>query len=98
MSAPDEQSPLADRPNIVFILTDDQGAWALGCAGNSEMRTPNLDRLAHSGVRFENYFCTCPVCSPARATIMTGGIPSQHGVHDGSTSIATPSARTSCTT
>jgi len=70
------------RPNIVFILTDDQGAWALGCAGNSEIRTPNLDRLAQTGTRLDNYFCTCPVCSPARATIMTGRIPSQHGVHD----------------
>jgi len=71
-----------DRPNIVFILTDDQGAWTLGSASNREIRTPNLDRLAETGVRFENYFCTCPVCSPARATIMTGCIPSQHGVHD----------------
>ena len=71
-----------NKPNIVFILTDDQGAWALGCAGNSEIRTPNLDRLAATGTRFGNYFCTCPVSSPARATILTGSIPSQHGVHD----------------
>ena len=69
-------------PNIVFILTDDQGAWALGCAGNSEIRTPNLDRLAATGTRFENFFCASPVCSPARASILTGRIPSQHGVHD----------------
>ena len=70
------------RPNIVLILTDDQGAWALGCAGNPEIHTPNLDHLADTGTRFENWFCTCPVCSPARATILTGRIPSQHGVHD----------------
>ena len=70
------------RTNVVFILTDDQGPWALGCAGNPEIRTPNLDRLASMGVRFENFFCTSPVCSPARASIMTGRIPSQHGVHD----------------
>jgi len=70
------------RPNIVFILTDDQGIWALGCAGNKEIRTPNLDRLAGTGVRFENFFCTSPVCSPARASLLTGRIPSQHGVHD----------------
>ena len=75
-------SKLTDQTNIVFILTDDQGSWALGCAGNSEIRTPNLDRLAAGGVRFENFFCTSPVCSPARASIMTGRIPSQHGVHD----------------
>jgi choline-sulfatase len=71
-----------DRPNIIFILTDDQGCWAMGCAGNSEIRTPHLDRLAQTGMRFENFFCTSPVCSPARATILTGRIPSQHGVHD----------------
>lgn len=70
------------KPNIVFILTDDQGAWAMGCAGNTDIFTPNLDRLAQSGYRFDNFFCSSPVCSPARATIMTGRIPSQHGVHD----------------
>jgi arylsulfatase A-like enzyme len=71
-----------ERPNVLVILTDDQGAWALGAAGNDEIRTPNLDRLADQGMRFENYFCTSPVCSPARATLLTGRIPSQHGVHD----------------
>jgi choline-sulfatase len=70
------------RPNIVFILTDDQGYWALGCAGNHEVHTPNLDRIAEMGIRFENFFCASPVCSPARASILTGRIPSQHGVHD----------------
>ncbi len=71
-----------NRPNILFILTDDQGAWAMGCAGNRELRTPNLDRLAATGIRFENFFCVSPVCSPARASILTGRIPSQHGIHD----------------
>lgn len=70
------------KPNIVFILSDDQGAWALGCAGNPEIKTPNLDRLASDGIRFENFFCVSPVCSPARASIVTGKIPSGHGVHD----------------
>ena len=70
------------RPNVLVILTDDQGCWAMGCAGNSEIRTPNLDRLAASGIRFENMFCTSPVCSPARASLLTGRIPSQHGVQD----------------
>lgn len=70
------------KPNIVFLLSDDQGAWAMGCAGNKEIRTPNLDRLAETGVRFTNFFCTSPVCSPARASLLTGRIPSQHGVHD----------------
>jgi arylsulfatase A-like enzyme len=72
----------AARPNVVFILSDDQGPWALGCAGNSEIRTPHLDSLAGSGTRMESFFCTSPVCSPARASLLTGRIPSQHGVHD----------------
>jgi len=71
-----------NRPNILFILSDDQGAWALGSAGNAEIQTPNLDRLAEEGIRFDNFFCASPVCSPARASIVTGRIPSQHGVHD----------------
>ncbi|MHC4982715.1 MAG: sulfatase-like hydrolase/transferase, partial [Planctomycetota bacterium] len=73
---------MSDTPNVLFILTDDQGPWALRCAGNEDIRTPNLDRLAAEGMRFENFFCTSPVCSPARASIFTGRIPSQHGVHD----------------
>jgi len=72
----------ASRPNVVFVLTDDQGPWAAGCCGNDEIRTPNLDRLASDGVRFENFFCISPVCSPARASLLTGRVPSQHGVHD----------------
>ena len=69
------------KPNTVFILSDDQGSSALRCAGNHENQTPNLDALASSGVRFDNFYCTSPVCSPARASILTGRIPSQHGVH-----------------
>jgi choline-sulfatase len=59
----------AGKPNIVMILTDDQGAWARGCAGNEEIQTPNIDRLAETGIRFENLFCTSPVCSPAEGVI-----------------------------
>jgi arylsulfatase A-like enzyme len=70
------------RPNILYILSDDQGAWSMGCAGNAEIITPNLDALAAAGLRFTDFFCTSPVCSPARASLMTGQIPSQHGVHD----------------
>lgn len=73
---------MQSRPNILFVLTDDQGAWALHCAGNEEIYTPNLDRLAAQGMRFENFFCASPVCSPARATLLTGTIPSAHGVLD----------------
>ena len=74
--------PRQELQNVLFILSDDQGPWAMGCAGNSEIETPNLDRLAATGMRFENFFCASPVCSPARATLLTGRIPSQHGVHD----------------
>ncbi|MEU6075995.1 sulfatase-like hydrolase/transferase [Micromonospora sp. NPDC047074] len=70
------------RPNILFVLSDDQGPWALGCAGNDEIQTPRLDALAASGTRLDNFFCTSPVCSPARASLFTGQIPSRHGVHD----------------
>ena len=70
------------KPNVIFVLTDDQGPWAAGCCGNDEVRTPYLDQLASEGTRFPNFFCTSPVCSPARASLMTGRIPSAHGVHD----------------
>lgn len=70
------------KPNILFILADDQGAWAMRCAGNTDIYTPNLDRIAAGGYRFENFFCTSPVCSPARASLLTGRIPSAHGVQD----------------
>lgn len=65
-----------------MILTDDQGYWSLGCYGNKEIHTPQLDALAENGMRFTNFFCTSPVCSPARASILTGLIPSRHGVQD----------------
>lgn len=70
------------RPNLLLILSDDQGAWALGCAGNQEIRTPNLDALAASGMQFNEFYCVSPVCSPARASIFTGRIPSAHGIQD----------------
>jgi arylsulfatase A-like enzyme len=72
----------ADRPkNLVFILTDNQGAWTLGCYGNPDIRTPHIDQLAQEGVRFTRALSSNPVCSPTRATFLTGLMPSQHGVH-----------------
>lgn len=70
------------RLNVLYILADDQGSWAMRCAGARELHTPNLDRLAREGMRFENFYCASPVCSPARASLLTGTIPSSHGVHD----------------
>ena len=76
------QNGAAPRPNLVFLLADDMGAWALHCAGNTDIHTPNLDRMARRGMRFDNFFCASPVCSPARASILTGTMPSRHGVLD----------------
>ncbi len=78
-----EGAAAAKRPtNLVFIMTDDQGAWSLGCYGNREARTTGVDRLAADGIRFTRAFAFTPVCSPSRATFLTGRIPSQHGIHD----------------
>lgn len=69
------------KPNIVLILTDNHGAWTLGCYGNPDVRTPNIDRLAKEGVLFTRAFANNAVCSPTRASLLTGLMPSQHGVH-----------------
>jgi arylsulfatase A-like enzyme len=71
----------APKTNLIFILSDNHGAWTLGCYGNKEIRTPNIDRLAAEGTLFTRAFCANPVCSPSRATFLTGLMPSQHGVH-----------------
>lgn len=71
-----------DRPpNLVLIMTDNHGPWTLGCYGNPDVRTPHIDRLAKEGVRFLHAHSSNAVCSPTRATFLTGLIPSQHGVH-----------------
>jgi len=66
-----------NRPNIVFILADDMGWKDLGCYGNPYNETPNLDLLAKSGIRFKQAYAACPVCSPTRASIMTGKYPAR---------------------
>jgi arylsulfatase A-like enzyme len=74
------------RPNIVMIVTDDQGIGDVGCYGHPEVRTPNLDRLAASGVRFTQWYANAPVCSASRAAIMTGKYPDRAGVKGALTS------------
>lgn len=73
------------RPNILFMLADDQRADALGHAGNRIIHTPQLDRLAQEGVAFENHFCTTPICCASRASIMLGQYAGTHGIFDFST-------------
>lgn len=72
----------AERPpNVILIMTDNHSPWTLGCYGNRDIRTPNIDRLATEGLRFTNAYSSNAVCSPTRATFLTGLLPSQHGVH-----------------
>jgi arylsulfatase A-like enzyme len=68
------------NPNLIVIFTDDQGIGDLGCYGHPEVKTPNLDALAASGIRFTNWYSTCPVCSPSRASLLTGKYPENHGI------------------
>lgn len=81
---PPRQAPQparTDRPNVLLVVTDDQGPWALGLE-SPEIQTPTLDRLAREGTYLRRFFCASPVCSPARASLLTGRMPSAHGVHD----------------
>src|SRR3954466_8224101 len=65
----------ADKPNILFLLSDDHSYPYLGCYGNPDVRTPNLDRFAGEGLRFDRMFVSCPQCVPSRAALMTGRSP-----------------------
>jgi arylsulfatase A-like enzyme len=69
-----------ERPNILFILSDDHAQRALSCYGSTLNTTPNLDRLAREGLRFENAFVTNSICSPSRASILTGKYSHKNGV------------------
>ncbi len=70
------------RPNILFILTDDQRWNALGCMGDKNVLTPNIDRLAKQGVLFKNHFVTTSICCASRASIFTGQYVRRHGIGD----------------
>src|SRR5579862_9902435 len=69
-------------PNIVLIVAEDMPAFLLGCYGNTEVQTPNIDLLAKGGVRFANHLAYSPVADPSRATLYTGRLPRQHGIQD----------------
>ncbi|HUW20752.1 MAG TPA: sulfatase [Sedimentisphaerales bacterium] len=68
-----------ERPNILFIMSDDHAAQAMSCYGSKINKTPNLDRIANEGMRFDNCFCTNSICTPSRATILTGKYSHKNG-------------------
>ena len=69
----------AEKPNILFILTDDQRFDNLSCYGNEIFKTPEIDKIAARGVRFENVFITTPICAASRASIFSGLFETTHG-------------------
>lgn len=78
-----QQAPAADRaPNILLIVSDDQGWPDLGCIGAKPIKTPHLDRLAKEGVRLTNFYVTWPACTPSRGSILTGRHPLRNGLYD----------------
>ena len=70
------------KPNVLFILADDFGCYDLSCMGSKYYETPNIDRIANGGMTFTNGYATCQVCSPSRASIMSGKFPARHGITD----------------
>ncbi len=79
-----------EKPNIVFILADDLGYADLGCYGAAQIKTPHLDKLAKEGVRFTNFYDPAGVCTPTRASLMTGCYPKRVDLHVG---VLTPDTR-----
>ncbi len=72
----------AATPNIVLIVSDDQGYRDLGCFGSDEVLTPHLDRLASQGVRLTNFYVAWPACTPSRGSLLTGRYPQRNGIYD----------------
>jgi choline-sulfatase len=71
-----------DRPNILFIYTDDQAPWAMSLAGQDQLHTPHMDRIGQEGAYFSNFFTPTPVCSPARASLLTSRYGTETGITD----------------
>ena len=76
------ESKLNTKPNIIIILTDDQGYQDLSCYGSPDIKTPNIDKLAHDGIKFTDFYVASSVCSPSRAALLTGCYPNKIGVTD----------------
>jgi choline-sulfatase len=77
------------RPNLLFLMADDHAAYVMGCDGNRQALTPNLDQLASEGVRFSAHHCNSPVCTPSRQSLLTGQMPHSAGVTVLSTPLST---------
>ena len=69
------------KPNILLIMSDNHSAGLLGCHGNKEIHTPRIDQMAADGLKFNQAYCVNAMCSPCRASVLTGLMPSQHGIH-----------------
>ncbi len=76
------QSDTVENPNILFIIADDLGYHDLSCMGSDYYETPNIDHIADNAMVFSNGYATCQVCSPSRASIMSGKFPARHGITD----------------
>ena len=75
---------MTKRPNFLLFITDQHRADHLGCYGNRVVRTPNIDRVAAAGCRFDRFYVANPICMPNRASMLTGRLPSVHGArHNG---------------
>lgn len=74
------QTVKEEKPNVLFILVDDLGYTDLSCMGSTYYETPNVDRIAASGMVFTSGYAACQVCSPSRASILTGQFPARHGI------------------
>ncbi|NND98708.1 MAG: sulfatase [Pirellulaceae bacterium] len=82
LAAPYQSMEAADQPNVVFVLVDDLGWMDLSCQGSDYYKTPHIDQLAQQGTRFTNAYAACAVCSPTRASVITGRWPARVGVTD----------------
>ena len=75
----------AKQPNIIYLMSDDQSSYSMGCYGNTDVQTPNLDRLSADGITFDNHYVSTAICMASRASVMTGmyeyktGCNFQHG-------------------
>ena len=81
LAAAAPQTPVRQKPpNFLVIVTDDQGIGDVGCFGDAQARTPNIDKLAAGGTRFTQWYSNAPICSASRAAILTGKYPDRTGV------------------